>query len=152
MNKNLWLVVCLLFFLMAHSPIVVAQDNQKRAVSHVSCTAQQEKEKFLYGFYTAYMSSLIYGVDGLDKILREKYVERKLLKRATDADVLLDAQDCIEENLRTLSVTAIDNDWYRVSFLWSSTYPSVPTRQHVILIKIGDSNKGYKITDIKIEG
>lgn len=151
MNKKIWVIICFLFCLAAPSSTAFAQGTLKQPSTQVSSTIQQEKAKFLYGFYTAYMSSIIYNVEGLEEILKAKYVERKLISKSTDADILLDAQDCIEENLKTLSVIAIDDVWYKVSFLWSSPYPMVPTRQHILLVKVERSKKYYKISDIKIE-
>lgn len=151
MKKTLRLCICLLLLLSVYSPKVLAQTSQKQIVSQKISIIQQERTSFLYGFYTAYMSSLVYGVDGLDRILREEYVSREVRKRKVDADILLDAQDCIEENLKTLNVVAIDKDWYKVSFEWPSFYPKVPARQHAILVKIGDGTKNYKIVDVKVE-
>lgn len=151
MNKSIWVIICFFLCLAVPNSKAFAQVALKQPSTQASSTIQQEKEKFLYGFYTAYMSSIIYNVEGLGEILKAKYVEQKLTKKSTDADVLLDAQDCIEENLKTLSVTAIDDVWYKVSFLWPSPYPMVPTRQHTLLVKVGRSKKNYKISDIKVE-
>lgn len=150
-NRTIWGAICFLFCLAVHSPKVFAEQTLKHSSTQVASTVQQEKTKFLYGFYTAYMSSIIYDVDGLEEMLKAKYVERSLLAKSTDADILLDAQDCIEENLRTLSVTAVDDAWYRVSFKWSSPYPKVPTRQFILLVKVVRGKKNYKISDIKVE-
>ena len=96
------------------------------------------------------MSSIIYNVEGLEEMLKAKYVARKLTAKSTDADILLDAQDCIEENLKTLNVIAIDDAWYKVSFLWTSSYPKVPTRQFILQVKVERSKKNYIISDIKV--
>lgn len=149
MKRNLWLAICLFLSLTAYSPKIFAQTASQQPAEQITSTLQQEKEKFLYGFYTAYMSSIIYDVKGLDKLLKDKYVEQALAKRSTDADIFLDAQDCIEENLKTLNVDAIDDNWYKVSFQWSSPYPTVPTRQHILLVKVSSNIGYYKIVDIK---
>lgn len=151
MKKKVWLTICLFLSLTAYSPKIFAQAALNQPVVQASSTLQQEKAKFLYGFYTAYMSSIIYNVEGLEEMLKEKYAERALTKRSTDADIFLDAQDCIEENLKTLSVKAIDDNWYRVFFLWSSPYPAVPTRQHTLLVRVGRGKNSYKIMDVKVE-
>ena len=150
-NRTIWGAMCLLFCLAVHSPKVFAEQTLKHPSTQVASTVQQEKAKFLYGFYTAYMSSIIYNVEGLKETLKAKYLNRKLLTKFTYADILLDAQDCIEENLKTLSVIPIDDVWYKVSFFWPSPYPTVPTRQHIILVKVVRGKKNYKISDIKVE-
>ena len=151
MNKKIWVTICFLFCLAVPNSTAFAQGDLKQSSTQVSSTIQQEKAKFLYGFYTAYMSSIIYNVEGLNETLKAKYLNRKLLTKFTDADILLDAQDCIEENLKTLSVIPIDDVWYKVSFFWPSPYPTVPTRQHIILVKVERSKKSYKISDVKAE-
>ena len=151
MKKNVWLIICLLLSLMAYSPETTAQTAPKLFEPQALYTIRFERERFVRYFYTSYMGSIVYRVDGLDEILREKYVKRALLKRKTGADVLLDAQDCIEENLKTLNVEAIDDDWYRVSFLWPSAYPAIPPRRHVILVKVDGIKNSSKIVDIKVE-
>lgn len=149
MKRILWLAICLVLSLTAYSPPVFAQTASQLPADQIRPTIQQEKEKFLHGFYSAYMSSIIYDVKGLGKLLKDKYVEQKLAKQSTDADIFLDAQDCIEENLKTLNVDAIDDNWYKVSFLWPSPYPTIPTRQHIILVKVSSSRGNYKIVDIQ---
>lgn len=153
MKKSIWVVIYLLFSFVVHNPKTFAQVPFEQPATKVLSTNQQEKEKFLHGFYISYMSSIIYNVEGLEKILKDKYVERRLIQKSsdTDVDILLDAQDCIEENLKTLKVTAINDFWYRVSFLWSSPYPQVPTRQHILLVKVVRGKQNYKIQDIKVE-
>lgn len=151
MNKKIWLTICFLFCLAGTSLTAFAQGDLKQPSNQISSTIQQEKAKFLYGFYTAYMSSIIYNVEGLEEMLTAKYVDRKLLRKPTDADILLDAQDCIEENLKTLSVTPIDDIWYKVSFWWTSPYPKIPTHQNKLLVKVERGKKHYKISDVKVE-
>ena len=151
MNKKIWVTICFLFCLAVPDSTAFAQGDLKQPSTQVSSTIQQDKAKFLYGFYTAYMSSIIYNVEGLEETLKAKYVNQKLLTKSTDADILLDTQDCIEENLKTLSVIPIDDVWYKVSFLWTSPYPKVPTRQHNLRVKVVRGKKHYKISDVKAE-
>lgn len=153
MKKSIWVVIYLLFSFVVYTPKTFAQVPFEQPATKVSSTNQQAKEKFLHGFYISYMSSIIYNVEGLEKMLKDKYVERRLIQKTsdTDVDILLDAQDCIEENLKTLKVTAINDSWYRVSFLWSSSYPHVPTHQSILLVKVVRGKQNYKIQDIKVE-
>lgn len=150
MNRKISMIICLLFCLALPSSRAFVKVVSKQHSTQVSSTTQKEKTKFLYGFYTAYMSSIIYNVEGLEEMLKAKYVARKLTAKSTDADILLDAQDCIEENLKTLNVIAIDDAWYKVSFLWTSSYPKVPTRQFILHVKVERSKKNYIISDIKV--
>ena len=102
---------------------------------------QKEKQQFAYGFYKTYMNSLIYSqLSDLSTVIAKKFVSPKVLKKTADtgADVLLDAQDCIEENVRTLQVVPINNDWFCVTFMWTSTYDKIPSQKKVIY----DQDKG----------
>ena len=72
------MIICLLFCLALPSSRAFAKVVPKQPSTQVSSTTQQEKTKFLYGFYTAYMSSIIYNVEGLEEMLKAKYVARKL--------------------------------------------------------------------------
>lgn len=134
------------------SPVVVAQSAPSSL--HVSpewSETQRAKVRFVHGFYTAYMSGIVYQVDGLTDVLLKAYVDAKVWKKNADADVLLDAQDCIEENMQTLKVLPLDDDWCKVSFLWTSPYPDVPTREHVLHVKVKEQGKRYRIAEVKVE-
>lgn len=108
---------------MASAPLTTyAQAKKAKSVVAAMNETQKEKQQFAYGFYKTYMNSLIYSqLSDLSTVIAKKFVSPKVLKKTADtgADVLLDAQDCIEENLRTLKVVPLNNDWLRVSFLWS---------------------------------
>lgn len=110
---------------------------------------QKEKQQFTLGFYKTYMNSLIYQLSDLYMVIARKFVSENVLRKSaeTDADVLLDAQDCVEENLRTLKVVPLNNDWLRVSFLWSSHYKKVPTKHTVIYVKVKEQGNSFIIED-----
>ena len=82
-------------------------------------------------------------------MIAKKFVSPKVLKKTADngADVLLDAQDCIEENVRTLQVVPINNDWFCVAFMWTSTYDKIPSQKKVIYIKVKQQGNSFIIED-----
>jgi len=94
-------------------------------------------------------NSLIYQLSDLNMVIAKKFVSPKVLKKTaeTGADVLLDAQDCIEENLRTLKVVPLNNDWLSVSFLWTSSYKKVPTKHTVVYVKVKEQGNSFIIED-----
>ena len=151
MKKKFWFVLGLWMLALAYAPKAVAQTADQESAIRVSSDIQREKQEFLYGFYTAYMGSVIYNLREVETLLKKKYVARAVIRRSKEADVLLDAQDCIVENLHTLRVTPINDNWYRVSFLWPSPYPAVPTRRHILALKVVSSKKAFKIVDVKVE-
>ena len=96
------------------------------------------------------MNSLIYSqLSDLYMVIAKKFVSPSVMKKSVDmdADVLIDAQDCIEENIRTLKVVPLNNDWLCVSFLWSSPYKNVGTKRTVVYIKVKEQGKSFVIED-----
>lgn len=149
MKKNylaISLAVCL-----ASAPLTTyAQAKKAKSVVATMNETQKEKQQFAYGFYKTYMNSLIYSqLSDLSTVIAKKFVSENVLNKSKqiDADVLLDAQDCIEENLRTLKVVPLNNDWLRVSFLWSSHYKKVPTKHTVIYVKVKEQGNSFIIED-----
>lgn len=111
---------------------------------------QKEKQQFTLGFYKTYMNSLIYPqLSDLSMVIAKKFISENVLNKSeqTDADVLLDAQSCIEENVRTLKVVPLNNDWLSVSFLWTSNYKKVPTKHTVIYVKVKEQGNSFIIED-----
>ena len=114
---------------------------------------QIEKLQFAYGFYNTYMNSLIYSeLSDLSMVIAKKFVSPKVLKKTadTDADVLLNAQDCVKENLQTLKIKALNNDWFHVSFSWPTEKYEV-IKDHIIYIKIKEQGKSFIIEDATTE-
>ena len=136
---------------LASAPLTTyAQDKSaKRAVVTMN-EIQKEKQQFTLGFYKTYMNSLIYSqLSDLSTVIAKKFVSENVLKKTADtgADVLLDAQDCVEENLRTLKVVPLNNDWLSVSFLWTSSYKKVPTKHTVVYVKVKEQGNSFIIED-----
>lgn len=143
------LVVCL-----ASAPLTInAQCTQAKATTCTMNETQIEKLQFAYGFYNTYMNSLIYSqLSDLSTVIAKKFVSPKVLKKTADtgADVLLNAQDCVKENLQTLKIKALNNDWFRVSFSWPTEKYEV-IKDHIIYIKIKEQGKSFIIEDATTE-
>lgn len=138
------LVVCL-----ASAPLTTyAQAKKAKSAAVTMNETQKEKQQFAYGFYKTYMNSLIYQLSDLNMVIAKKFVSPKVLKKTADtgADVLLDAQDCIEENLRTLKVVPLNNDWFRVSFSWPAEKYEV-IQDNIIYIKVKEQGNSFIIED-----
>ncbi len=139
------LVVCL-----ASAPLTTyAQAKKAKSVVATMNETQKEKQQFTLGFYKTYMNSLIYQLSDLYMVIAKKFVSENVLKKTADtgADVLLDAQDCVEENLRTLKVVPLNNDWLSVSYLWTSSYKKVPTKHTVVYVKVKEQGNSFIIED-----
>ena len=151
MKKNylaISLVVCL-----ASAPLTTyAQAKKAKSAAVTMNETQKEKQQFAYGFYKTYMNSLIYQLSDLYMVIAKKFVSPKVLKKTadTDADVLLNAQDCVKENLQTLKIKALNNDWFRVSFSWPTEKYEV-IKDHIIYIKIKEQGKSFIIEDATTE-
>lgn len=147
-NFLLFISIFLCFLTKPYS--VYAQSNSTKESVCTMNEEQKEKLQFAYGFYKTYMNSLIYQLSDLYKMIAKKFVNPKVLKKTADADVdvLLDAQDCIEENVRTLQIKPIDKDWFYVSFLWPSFYDKVPSQKKNIYIKVKEQKNSFIIDDV----
>ena len=135
---------------LASAPLTTyAQAKSAKSAVVTMNEIQKEKQQFTLGFYKTYMNSLIYQLSDLYMVIAKKFVSPKVLKKTADtgADVLLDAQDCVEENLRTLKVVPLNNDWLRVSFLWTSSYKKVPTKHTVVYVKVKEQGNSFIIED-----
>lgn len=142
------LVICL-----ASAPLTTyAQAKKAKSAAVTMNETQKEKQQFAYGFYKTYMNSLIYQLSDLYMVIAKKFVSPKVLKKTADtgADVLLNAQDCVKENLQTLKIKALNNDWFRVSFSWPTEKYEV-IKDHIIYIKIKEQGKSFIIEDATTE-
>ena len=142
------LVVCL-----ASAPLTTyAQAKKAKSVVATMNETQKEKQQFTLGFYKTYMNSLIYQLSDLSTVIAKKFVSPKVLKKTADtgADVLLNAQDCVKENLQTLEIKALNNDWFRVSFSWPAEKYEV-IKDKIIYIKIKEQGKSFIIEDATTE-
>ena len=143
------LAVCL-----ASAPLTTnAQCTRAKSTTCTMNETQIEKLQFAYGFYNTYMNSLIYSqLSDLYMVIAKKFVSPKVLKKTADtgADVLLNAQDCVKENLQTLKIKALNNDWFRVSFSWPTEKYEV-IKDHIIYIKIKEQGKSFIIEDATTE-
>lgn len=150
MIRKLYLAISLALCLVVAPQTLYAQKSKsKTAVCKLNET-QKEKQLFAYGFYKTYMNSLLYTqVGDLSSVIAEKFVSPSVMKKSVDmdADVLIDAQDCAEDNIRTLTVVPLSNDWLCVSYLWRSPYKDVGTKRKVVYIKVKEQGKSFFIED-----
>ena len=125
-----------------------AQYSKAKATVAKESETQKEKQQFTLGFYKTYMNSLIYQLSDLYMVIAKKFVSPKVLKKTADtgADVLLNAQDCVKENLQTLKIKALNNDWFRVSFSWPAEKYEV-IQDNIIYIKIKEQGNSFIIED-----
>ena len=147
--KKFYLAISLAVCLASAPLTTYAQAKKAKSAAVTMNETQKEKQQFAYGFYKTYMNSLIYQLSDLYMVIAKKFVSGNVLKKSeqTGADVLLDAQDCVEENLRTLKVIPLNNDWLRVSFLWTSSYKKVPTKHTVVYVKVKEQGNSFIIED-----
>ena len=147
--KKIYLAISLVVCLASAPLTTYAQAKKAKSVVATMNETQKEKQQFTLGFYKTYMNSLIYQLSDLYMVIAKKFVSENVLKKTADtgADVLLDAQDCVEENLRTLKVVPLNNDWLSVSYLWTSSYKKVPTKHTVVYVKVKEQGNSFIIED-----
>lgn len=150
MIRKLYLAISLALCLAVAPQTLYAQKGKSKTVVCKLNMTQKEKQLFAYGFYKTYMNSLLYTqVGDLSSVIAEKFVSPSVMKKSVDmdADVLIDAQDCAEDNIRTLTVVPLSNDWLCVSYLWRSPYKDVGTKRKVVYIKVKEQGKSFFIED-----
>ena len=150
--KKFYLAISLAVCLVSAPLTTYAQAKKAKSAAVTMNETQKEKQQFAYGFYKTYMNSLIYQLSDLYMVIAKKFVSPKVLKKTadTDADVLLNAQDCVKENLQTLEIKALNNDWFRVSFSWPTEKYEV-IKDKIIYIKIKEQGKSFIIEDATTE-
>ncbi|AUI56279.1 hypothetical protein CRM71_13445 [Prevotella jejuni] len=150
--KKFYLAISLAICLASAPLTTYAQAKKAKSAAVTMNETQKEKQQFAYGFYKTYMNSLIYQLSDLYMVIAKKFVSPKVLKKTADtgADVLLNAQDCVKENLQTLKIKALNNDWFRVSFSWPTEKYEV-IKDHIIYIKIKEQGKSFIIEDATTE-
>lgn len=150
--KKIYLAISLAVCLASAPLTTNAQCTRAKSTTCTMNETQKEKQQFAYGFYKTYMNSLIYQLSDLYMVIAKKFVSPKVLKKTADtgADVLLNAQDCVKENLQTLKIKALNNDWFRVSFSWPTEKYEV-IKDHIIYIKIKEQGKSFIIEDATTE-
>ena len=150
--KKIYLAISLAVCLASAPLTINAQYTRAKATTCTINETQIEKLQFAYGFYNTYMNSLIYQLSDLYMVIAKKFVSPKVLKKTADtgADVLLNAQDCVKENLQTLKIKALNNDWFRVSFSWPTEKYEV-IQDNIIYIKIKEQGKSFIIEDATTE-
>ena len=150
--KKIYLAISLVICLASAPLTTYAQAKKAKSAAVTMNETQKEKQQFAYGFYKTYMNSLIYQLSDLYMVIAKKFVSPKVLKKTadTDADVLLNAQDCVKENLQTLEIKALNNDWFRVSFSWPTEKYEV-IKDKIIYIKIKEQGKSFIIEDATTE-
>ena len=150
--KKIYLAISLAVCLASAPLTTYAQAKKAKSAAVTMNETQKEKQQFAYGFYKTYMNSLIYQLSDLYMVIAKKFVSPKVLKKTADtgADVLLNAQDCVKENLQTLKIKALNNDWFRVSFSWPTEKYEV-IQDNIIYIKIKEQGKSFIIEDATTE-
>ena len=151
--KKIYLAISLAVCLASAPLTTYAQAKKAKSAAVTMNETQKEKQQFAYGFYKTYMNSIIYPqLADLSTVIAKKFVSPKVLKKTADtgADVLLNAQDCVKENLQTLKIKALNNDWFRVSFSWPTEKYEV-IKDHIIYIKIKEQGKSFIIEDATTE-
>ena len=150
--KKFYLAISLAVCLASAPLTTYAQAKKTKSAAVTMNETQKEKQQFAYGFYKTYMNSLIYQLSDLNMVIAKKFVSPKVLKKTADTggDVLLNAQDCVKENLQTLKIKALNNDWFRVSFSWPTEKYEV-IKDHIIYIKIKEQGKSFIIEDATTE-
>ena len=150
--KKIYLAISLVICLASAPLTTYAQAKKAKSAAVTMNETQKEKQQFAYGFYKTYMNSLIYQLSDLYMVIAKKFVSPKVLKKTadTDADVLLNAQDCVKENLQTLKIKALNNDWFRVSFSWPTEKYEV-IQDNIVYIKIKEQGKSFIIEDATTE-
>ena len=121
--QRFWISLSLIAVLFVWPVSANAQSCQNRddfLKGHIASGLQgevKEKAQFVYAFYKAYMYGAIYP-GSVSDVLRGAVLSKKVLKMIddTDADVLIDAQDCGVEELKTLYVAPLKDDWFKVTF------------------------------------
>ena len=147
--KKIYLAISLAVCLASAPLTTNAQCTRAKSTTCTMNETQIEKLQFAYGFYNTYMNSLIYSeLSDLSMVIAKKFVSPKVLKKTADtgADVLLNAQDCVKENLQTLKIKALNNDWFRVFFSWPTEKYEV-IKDNIIYIKIKEQGKSFIIED-----
>ena len=150
MVRKLYLAISLALCLAVAPQTLYAQKGKSKTTVCKLNMTQKEKQLFAYGFYKTYMNSLLYPqLADLSSVIAEKFVSPSVMKKSVDmdADVLIDAQDCAEDNIRTLTVVPLSNDWLCVSYLWRSPYKDVGTKRKVVYIKVKEKGKSFVIED-----
>jgi len=150
--KKFYLAISLAVCLASAPLTTYAQAKKAKSAAVTMNETQKEKQQFAYGFYKTYMNSLIYQLSDLYMVIAKKFVSPKVLKKTADtgADVLLNAQDCVKENLQTLKIKALNNDWFRVSFSWPTEKYEV-IKDNIVYIKIKEQGKSFIIEDATTE-
>ena len=150
--KKFYLAISLAVCLASAPLTTYAQAKKAKSAAVTMNETQKEKQQFAYGFYKTYMNSLIYQLSDLYMVIAKKFVSPKVLKKTADtgADVLLNAQDCVKENLQTLKIKALNNDWFRVSFSWPTEKYEV-IQDNIVYIKIKEQGKSFIIEDATTE-
>ena len=150
--KKIYLAISLAVCLASAPLTTYAQAKKAKSAAVTMNETQKEKQQFAYGFYKTYMNSLIYQLSDLYMVIAKKFVSPKVLKKTADtgADVLLNAQDCVKENLQTLEIKALNNDWFRVSFSWPTEKYEV-IQDNIVYIKIKEQGKSFIIEDATTE-
>ena len=150
--KKFYLAISLAVCLASAPLTTYAQAKKTKSAAVTMNETQKEKQQFTLGFYKTYMNSLIYQLSDLSTVIAKKFVSPKVLKKTadTDTDVLLNAQDCVKENLQTLKIKALNNDWFRVSFSWPTEKYEV-IHDKIIYIKIKEQGKSFIIEDATTE-
>lgn len=120
--------------------------------------AEQQAISMIKDFYEAYaVSCLSIGKEAvaLGDSVKEKYLTKELIEKvdrlvkATDADPIIRAQDLGEDDIKTLVVKHLNDNWYQVDY--TSAKGSQFERAVSIPVRVVNVGGQYQIDDITAE-
>ena len=113
-----------------------------------SSRIEQEAIGMIEDFYEAYAASFMStGKEAL--ALGDSIKQKFLTKEATDADPIIRAQDLGENDMKTLSVKHLNDNWYEVNY--TSAKGSQYERAVSIPVRVVNVDGQYLIDDITPE-
>lgn len=127
MCRTLSFFVLIVLFLLQSCGWVEKKKNIDPNVSKVEIIKEDTVINYLKEFYIAYMTECCKPQEdilALDSI-KSKYLTKELLAKWNSeeiyADPILNAQDCAEEAIETISVIGLDNSIYKVCYFFDET-------------------------------
>ncbi len=138
------ILLCLIWIRVQSQDIKKTDTNEFKGLAVRSiddCVDTRQTIKTIKHFYTAYTADRA----SLDSI-KQRYLTKRLIDKlqrvgsATDSDPIIRAQDFISENLHTLLIIPLREDWFKVHYKVTYDKSSVD-----IPLKIIKSHNQYKI-------
>lgn len=123
-----------------------------------SSKIKQEAIDMIKAFYKEYTASFLVGgkeAVALGNSIKKKYLTKELIEKvdelieATNADPIIDAQDFGEDDIKTLTVEYLSDNWYQVKY--TSAKGSQFERTISIPVSVVEVGGRYLIDDITQE-